>query len=271
MSNFLQHFLPNMKEEAKPFRILSIGDLHCGNVAGLTPPEYNPTSEDSQKEYIYRTNLWTWFLKTVQGNGPYDLCVANGDLIDGKGPKTGGNEQIYASRPKQIEIATAVLKAIPVKEFEFTFGTGYHVGPEDDWETEVAQNFDKVPHDVFTRTFNGITFKWRHHIGGGQAYTGKATQMFTQMLNDILWAESGEFAKADVMVFGHVHRFVHVQDAYRAAFIVPALQGLGGSQLGARRLGHPVQYGFVVFDIDPNGGWSWNVHLLKQTPAIRGE
>lgn len=256
------------EKQNRPVRILTIADTHCGNIAGLTPEKYNPSSEMDYKAYTYRRALWEWFVAEIDKLKPIDICVCNGDLIDGKGPKNGGVEQIYQSRPAQIAMAVDVLKEIDAKEYQFTYGTGYHTGPEDDWELQIAQEFNSLVHDVCTLTINGLVLKWRHHINGSQVPSGRATPLLRQQEWDALWSLDGEFQRADIMVFSHVHYFQMNQNRYGSAFITPALQGLGGSQLGARRMGGIVDYGFIHFDITDKD-WKCTKHLLKQTPNVR--
>jgi hypothetical protein len=250
-------------------RILSISDLHCGNIAGLTPDKFNPQSEDNYKAYCYRRQLYEWVSREVKKLGPIDICVANGDLIDGKGTKSGGVEQIYTSRPKQIEIAIDCLKEIKAKEYHFTYGTGYHSGPEDDWELQIAQEFSTGVDDICTLEPNGLIMKWRHHIGGSQVPSGRATALLRQQEWDLLWSLEGEYKRANVMVFSHVNYFQSITNRYGTIFTHPALQGMGGSQLGARRMGGIVDYGFLVFDVTSKGDWSWEAPLYKQTPMVR--
>jgi predicted phosphodiesterase len=250
-------------------RILSIGDFHCGNRAGLTPTKYNLQSEHSYKEYVYRRNCWDWFSGEVKALGKIDVCVANGDLIDGKGPKSGGNDQIEQDRTLQIEMAVAALKSVKADRYYIAYGTGYHVGPEDDWEKEIAYQVGAEINDVVSLNVNGLIMKWRHHIGGSQTPSGRATPLLRQQEWDTLWSLGGEFERADVMVFGHTHYFQAIINRYGTAIIAPALQALGGSQLGARRLGGIVDYGFLHFDVDGKDSWSWHPHLVKQTSAFR--
>lgn len=258
------------KKQERPFRILSVSDFHCGNIAGLTPHEFNPDSPDGFKMWTYRRKMYDWFLEEVEKLKPIDLCVANGDLIDGKGAKTGGVEQITLARPKQIEMAVAILKAIDAKEYAFTFGTGYHTGPEDDLEMPIAKEFNAPIEDVYTRDVRGLLMRWRHHINGSQTPTGRATPLLRQQEWDILWSIDGEFDRADVQIFSHVHYFQAFCNRFGMVFTHPALQGLGGSQLGARRLGGIVDFGFLHFDVLSKDTWGWQKHLRSQTPSFRG-
>lgn len=257
------------KQEERSVRILTISDTHCGNIAGLTPEKYNPNSEMDYKAYAYRRGLWEWFVKEIDKLKPIDICVCNGDLIDGKGPKAGGNEQLYSSRPTQIEMAQDVLRVIDAKEYHFTYGTAYHTGPEDDWERDVASEFNAGVEDVCTLTINGLIMRWRHHIGTSQVPSGRATPLLRQQEWDLLWSLDGEYKRADVMVFGHTHYLQATVNRFGTAIISPGLQGMGGSQLGARRLGGIVDYGFLQFDVKSREDWQWYPHLLKQTKAVR--
>jgi hypothetical protein len=250
-------------------RVLSISDLHSGNVVGLTPEKYNPQSEDNYKAYVYRRGLYEWTCNEIDKLRPIDICVADGDLIDGKGDKTGGCEQIEMSRPKQIEMASDFLNFIDAKEYYFSFGTGYHVGREDDWESVIANEFHTEADDIVTKDVNGLVMKFRHHIGGSMAPTGRATGLLRQQEWDTLWSINGEFERASVMVFGHVHYFQSFTNRFGTLFTQPALQGLGGSQLGSRRMGGIVDFGFLHFDIKGKDDWSWKAHLLTQTQAVR--
>jgi len=250
-------------------RVLSISDLHSGNVAGLTPDKYNPQSEDNYKAYVYRRLLYEWTCAEIDALRPIDICVADGDLIDGKGEKTGGTEQIEMKRPKQIEMATEFLDFIDAKEYHFAFGTGYHVGKEDDWESIIANEFHTEADDVVTQDVNGLQMKWRHHIGGSISPTSRATGLLRQQEWDALWSIDGEFPKSDVITFGHVHYFQSVTNRFGTVITQPALQGLGGSQLGNRRMGGIIDFGFLHFDVKGKDDWSWKAHLLKQTQAVR--
>lgn len=266
---FLQPKKEVEPEPKRPIRVLSVSDFHCGNVSGLTPPEYNPDSPDGFKAYAYRRGLWEWFAREVDKLKPIDICVANGDLIDGKGKKSGGNEQIVLDSNKQVEMAQSVLKYVDAKEYHFTYGTGYHTGSDDDWEVQVAQDFGGDIQDVYTQNINGLVMRWRHHTGTSQSPTGRATPLLRQQEWDVLWSVDKEFEKADVLVYGHAHYLQGVFNRYGTAVISPALQGLGGSQLGARRLGAIIDYGFLHFDVESKEKWTMVPHRLAQTQLVR--
>ena len=243
--------------------------MHCGNIAGLTPPSFNPISEEDAKMSAYRSVLYKWYKDEVDSLQPVDIVVCNGDAIDGQGKKTGGVEQLTTDRLKQIDMATRCLLDIHATKYYLTFGTGYHVGPEEDMEREIAKNLDTIIKDVFTLETRGLTLKWRHHIGTSQTPIGRATALLREQTWDVLWAKDGEFAAADVLTFGHAHYFESITNRFGSIFISPGLQGLDGSSFGGRRMGGIIDFGFLHFDVEDDGGFSWECHRLLQTPEIR--
>ena len=253
----------------KNIRILSVSDLHTGNISGLTPDKYNPDSEINHDMYLYRKTLYQWVQKEIAALKPIDICVVNGDILDGKGEKTGGNEQITMDRTMQIQMAIDFCKWIGAKQYLFTYGTQYHVGQEDDWENEVASAFGVQPEATAKAVVNGLVMKWRHYTGGSVNYASRTSSLMRNQMNDILWGVQGEEESADVLVYSHVHYFFAVTNRFGTVFASPALQGWGGSQLGARRLGGIVDYGFLHFDVTSKEDWSWKVHRLLQTPKLR--
>ena len=139
-------------------------------------------------------------------------------------------------------MANEFLKFVDAKEYYFSFGTGYHVGRDDDWESIIANEFHTTADDIVTKDVNGLILKFRHHIGGSLVPSGRATSLLRQQELDTLWSVNGEFERANVLVFGHVHYFQSFTNRFGTVFTQPGLQGLGGSQLGSRRMGGVVAY-----------------------------
>ena len=72
-----------------PFRLLALGDYHCGHRVGLTPPGWD-APETHKAFYSFRRMAWDWYADTCRKIGPVDLALINGDLVDGPGKKSGG-------------------------------------------------------------------------------------------------------------------------------------------------------------------------------------
>jgi len=256
-----------MKEQ----KILVLSDTHCGNVLGLTPPKWNPRDNKYQRLVRYRDNTWNWFRRQIDSIGKVDICVFNGDAIDGKGSRRGGLDQIWLDRTDQVQMAIDVLSIVNAKEFLFTFGTGYHTGIADDWEKEVAARFGGNIKDIQTVNLNGKTLKFRHYVGGSQSPISRGSALYREQVWDILWSLDGEFSMADVCTFSHVHYFNQIRNRHSFMIQTPALQGLDGSPYGRRKLSGIVDFGFLLYRIDKNGRFSYEPYLLKQTPGVRGE
>lgn len=250
-------------------RVLSVSDLHAGNISGLTPDKYNPDSEIGHDMYLYRQYLYQWVQKKIDALRPIDIFVGNGDLIDGKGEKSGGNEQLTTDRTQQIDMAVDFCKWVDAKEYHFTYGTGYHVGQEDDWENRIASEFNTRPEATVALNVNGLIMKFRHYIGGSTNFSARSGALARSQINDILWSIDGEDERADVLVYSHVHYFYALFNRFSAVFTSPALQGWGGSQLGARKMGGIVDYGFLYFDVNSKEDWIWKAPRLLQKKNIR--
>jgi hypothetical protein len=91
-------------------RIIVLGDLHCGHVAGLTPPayQYKEVEESTTKHNKWaklQNDLWIQYINLLERYKPFDVGFAMGDLIDGKEAKSGGTELIYSDRNSQVDMS----------------------------------------------------------------------------------------------------------------------------------------------------------------------
>lgn len=251
--------------------ILVLSDLHCGNVLGLTPPKWNPRDEKYPNLVKYRDNTWEWYRSSINNVGKVDLCIVNGDAIDGKGYRRGGLDQIWLDRTDQVKMAIDALSIVNTEKFAFTFGTAYHTGVSDDWEKQIADHFNAPIKDILTIKVNGKILKFRHHVSGSQSPISRGTALYKEQLWDILWSLDGEFVRADICTFSHVHYFNHIRNRHGHVFQTPALQGLDGSPWGRRKLSGIVDFGFLLYKISKDEKFSYEPYLLKQTEEVRGE
>ena len=96
---------------------LLCGDFHCGHLVGLTPPEYqhkyvqNSTTKRN-KWYMIAEELWASFDSILKSLPPLDFVVLNGDLIEGKGIRSGGTELITSSMEEQSNMAVKIIQHI---------------------------------------------------------------------------------------------------------------------------------------------------------------
>jgi len=246
--------------ERKAKRVLVISDTHCGHEVGLTPPAWNFEC-DNEHSSKYRNYIWDAYTKAVQEIQPIDLVVANGDLIDGRGERSGSTELITVDRRAQAKMAAECIKIAGAPRAILTRGTDYHVGHEESWEDLVA-DFSKTDGreveigDIRNVNINGLVFNFRHHIGGSQTPVGRATPLTREAAWNALWHARQGFELSDVLVRSHVHYHTYVGGPGWLAMTTPGLQGYG-TRYGERRLSGIIDLGFVYFDVVGKQEYTW--------------
>jgi len=249
----------------KSKRVLVVADFHCGHLVGLTPPGFDADREPQRHREFYdmRRTIWRWLKRTVSRLAPIDILIVNGDAVDGKGPASGGTEQLYSDRNDQVAMAVAIIKEIGAKKVVMSYGTPYHTGKEEDWEDAVARDVgaEKIGgEDVID--VNGLIINYRHHVGRSTIPHGRFTPIAKEMLWNMLWAERGEYPKADVLIRSHVHYHAYCGTSDWLAMTTPALQGYG-TKYGGRRMSGTVDIGMVVFDVKSKEKYTWKPVILR--------
>lgn len=259
----------------KPKKVAIVSDFHCGHHAGLTHPDFDAMPSKNNPPFYAlwksRRRHWDWFASEVSQFKP-DIVIANGDLIDGKGMKSGATELITADREEQCDMATAILEEMKAKSNYLTFGTPYHTGDQEDMERQISKAIkaDKIgSHDWLD--VNGLIFDYRHHTSSSIVPYGRGTMIARERLWNVLWSgDDYGFPKADVVVRSHVHYFSYIGGRGWLAMTTPALQGLG-TKYGARRMSGTVDFGFITFEVKDKEDWKWQYRLLqsqKQLPMM---
>jgi hypothetical protein len=258
-------------------RILVMSDFHCGHLVGLTPPAWqlNPrnTTTKANKFAKIQRELWGYVAREVEALRPIDTLFVNGDLIDGRGKANeGGTEHITTDREEQAAMAVEIIKIVGAKDVVLTFGTTFHTGADgEDWESIISQRTGarKIGSHEFVRV-GGVTFNLKHHLGSSAVPHGRYTALAREKLWEELWQSRKGFPQADVLIRSHVHYHTFIGGPGWLAMTTPALQGLG-SKYGARRCNGIVDFGFIHFDLDGKGGYSWQSHIVEfqnQRPEV---
>lgn len=238
-------------------RVVIISDTHCGHVVGLTPPDFPGFDkfEPARREY------WNWFSDEIKALGKVDVLIHNGDAIDGKG-KTGADEHITGNLDEQARIAEAVIKFIKAPQVVMTVGTEFHVGTNGILlEHHIAQRVGAVKignHEWVD--INGLIFDLKHHIGSSSVPYARHTAVSRDAMWNKLYSEREWQPKAQVVIRSHVHYHQYAGLPGVLAMTTPALQG-HGSRYGSLRCSGLVDYGFVHFDVEEDGSYSWQSHL----------
>lgn len=241
-------------------RILVVSDFHSGHEVGLTPPAWNPDSE-ADHSAKYRSYMWTRYTEAVKELKPIDVVVANGDLIDGRGERSGSVELITVDRRSQAKMASECIKVAEAPTIIITRGTDYHVGHEESWEDLVADFCRDADHrveigDIRNLDVNGLMFNFRHHIGGSQTPIGRSTPLTREAAWNALWNVRQGFPLSDVIVRSHVHYHTYAGGPGWLAMTTPGLQGYG-TRYGERRMSGLIDFGFVYFDVTSKEDFSW--------------
>ena len=241
--------------------MLVISDKHCGHDIGLTPPAWehkNPGEDD----HVMRRTVWDWVEDTLIPIKP-DILLVNGDSLDGKGSKSGSTEQIYPDRVHQVEMASEIIDMFKAKNIFMSYGTPFHTGDLEDWEDLIAKNVeaDKIGSEDNIE-INGKIINYRHHVGRSSIPHGRHTAVAKEALWNLLWAERGEFPKADIIIRSHVHYHAYAGGPDWLAMTTPALQGYG-TKFGTRRVSGTVDIGAVVFEFDRHGEFTWQPLILR--------
>lgn len=250
----------------KSKRILFASDLHCGHRSGLTPPDWqtSPRRERLGKFRPIQEETWDWYVREVSQLKPFDAAVWVGDLIDGRGERSGGTELIVTDRDEQVEMAGKCIEVVGAARNIIVRGTAYHVGAEEDFENLIAEHFKTRAKDHEWLEVYGHVFDIKHHIGGSQIPHGRYTPLSRDAVWNVLWAEAEYQPQADIYVRAHTHAHIGAMwfagGKQKWAFVLPALQAMG-TKFGARRMSGLVDFGFMVFDIDENGGVQFQSHV----------
>jgi hypothetical protein len=249
-------------------RVVVVADMHCGHRVGLTPPKWQQRPLDDvpqgEKWASIQAETWNWYSKTIRALAPIDLLIVNGDAIEGKGARSEGVELITADRSIQAAMAGAVIQEAQAATIRMTRGTPYHVGPGEDYENTVADAVGAKIGDHEWYTVNGVTMDVKHHTSGGTMPHTKHTSVMGDVLWNMIWADSEGQPDSDIFIRSHLHSYSYCMGIRpdQAAFVTPALQGLG-SRFGARQCRKMVNVGFMSFDISAKGRWTWTAHLLS--------
>ena len=244
-------------------RLLVISDTHCGHMSGLTPPGYqlplDAASALRRRLADFERRTWDWFIRAIDKARPFDALVWNGDMLDGKGERSGGTELIMADRLDQIGMAEAILDAIGAPSVDLIYGTPYHVGRDEDWEAVLAEKRELHIGSHEWVEAEGVTLDFKHKVGSSVIPHGRRTAPERSRLWNQIWAERGLQPKADIVVRSHVHYYGFSGDARGLVMTTPGLQGW--TKYGSRECEGTVDYGFVTIDCE-NGRYEWTPHLL---------
>jgi hypothetical protein len=234
--------------------ILAISDKHCGHLVGLTPPEwqipYSPTSRSQRSKFArVQHEVWDWYVSTLKLIGPVDHVFSLGDDIDGDGGRSGGSELITTDRDEQSDMAVACNGQIKVRKTGImVYGTPYHTGQKEDYETQIAREMGWKIGSHEQPTIAGKTFDLKHKVGSSRKKELRYTAIANEIVANREWAQAGQQKLADCVIRGHVHYYKYIEDEDSIGVVCPAMQGYG-SKYGARQCSGRVNIGLLLITI----------------------
>jgi hypothetical protein len=242
-------------------KMVVISDLHSGHRFGLTPPTWQFKDKGGfySKVANFQKELWDWYVKEIESEKPINLLVSNGDLIDGKGFRSGGTELIVADRNEQIMMAKQCIEVADSKRVMIVNGTPYHTGSDEDFEAMLAELLHAEYSNHLHLDFGGVKFDFKHKVSSSIIPHGRYTAPRREAVWNALWYERGMLDKVDVVVRSHVHYYSLSEDAYSTVITSPCLQGY--SKYGSRECSGTNDLGFLVFDCE-DGNMKMTKHIF---------
>ena len=256
------------KSHTKFKRLVVISDLHCGHEYGLTPPDWwdreDAKNPNVVKVAMFQRDLWGFYEQTIKALQPIHTLIVNGDCIDGKGERSGGMELITADRHEQIRMAHDAIKRAKAEKGRILYGTRYHVGRDEDFESMLAS---LIGGDVRVKghewpNINGLTFDIKHKVGGSAIPHGRMTAIARARLWNVMWwADMERQPKANVYIRSHVHYHQYCGGPGWIGMTTPAL--CYNSSFGIRECEGLVDVGVISFDIAADGSYKWRLHSAE--------
>jgi hypothetical protein len=245
-------------------KVVLLGDLHCGHITGLTPPGWQSNPESKPALKAMQQEMWTKYRALVRQLGPVDVLIVNGDIIDGKGSRSGGTELLCTDLFEQGDMAVKALQIWNPDKTIMTFGTPYHTATAsgEDVERVVAEKLDAEIHSHAFVDVEGVMFDVKHKVGSSSVPHGRSTAVNKERLWNVLWNEMDGQPNADVYVRSHVHYFGFSGGADWLAITLPALQG-PHTKFGARQCSGTVDWGVVTFTVDKGKVLEWRPEILR--------
>lgn len=234
--------------------VIALGDLHCGHVAGMTPQGWIKDGEQFPGLHALQCEMIGRYTAMTRKYKRPHLVIVNGDCIEGKGVKSGGTELITSDREEQAEMAVKLLKMWNAENYIITYGTSYHTGIDEDWESWIAKSLDCEIHNHAQFELGGLVWDIKHHLNGSSMPHTKGTPLAREVLHNLLWKEVDGCERANIIIRSHVHNYFHCDSVGWDAFSLPGMQAPSHNKHGGRRCSSVVHWGLVPITINERTG-----------------
>ena len=226
-----------------------VSDIHTGSITAVCSP--NPKVQEKGENYepnklqkeLYR--IWCEAIEDLSKKP--DVCVVNGEPVDGANKKQGGNQSWSTSLYDQAIDSVKLLKKVNSPKFVFVRGSGYHVQIDGTpIESFISELMGGMEYSALSGiksnswywanlNLNDKVFSFTHHLPYAKFFAYRATPLAKEMA--LMALDKGRSMKYDVIVRSHVHYYMMVKSAHTMAFTTPAWKypdghltrgGLGG-------------------------------------------
>ena len=256
-------------------RIVVIADTHCGHWSGLCPPGWQyktgpGTPPLRVKRAKQQREHWLRYATLCAQLQPvYDVFML-GDMIDGRGEKSGGTELVTTDRIEQCDMAVRCARELaPTNGYVAVYGTPYHTGQLEDFEDIIAKELGAEIGGQLFPEVEGVVFDLKHKVGGSSIPHGRHTAVSRELLWNQIWSDRADGQPlAKVLLRAHVHYHGFCGDGTRLAMTVPALQGW--TTFGGRQVSGTVDWGPTWFDVEDGELIRWNAELVRFRSAASG-
>ena len=229
--------------------IYVVSDIHDGSITAVCSkkPIVQEKGESYEPNKLQKAlyEIWTNAIKDLQKKP--DLCVVNGEPVDGANKKQLGNQSWTTSLFDQAVDSTKLLRMIDAAKYLFIRGSGYHVQVDGTpIESFIADKMNGVEYSTLSgissnswywanvSVYNKV-FSFTHHIPYAKFFAYRASPLAKEMA--LMALDKGRSMKYDVIVRSHVHYYVQVRSAHTIGLSTPAWKypdghltrgGLGG-------------------------------------------
>lgn len=245
-------------------KVLAIGDLHCGSMVGLTHPNWIVSSGRNARWHKLQNEMWENYIEMLGAFGDVDAVIINGDVLDGKGTRSGGTEQVTVDMLEQVDMAIAAIEQIKVKKIYFTYGTPYHTATAsgEDFDQLVSCAFNAPIEDELNLDVDGLVFNARHKVGASANPYNRAASVGKHRLWDALYGIRENDVIADIYIRSHIHYFAFCGESNWMAFCLPALQA-SATKFGARQCVGLTDWGMCVFHVEQGKLAGWECQTVE--------
>lgn len=255
--------------------IYIVSDIHDGAITAICSE--HPTVQEKGEEYKPNKlqkelfNIWQESIDELSQKP--NLCVVNGEPVDGANKKQLGNQSWTTSLYDQAVDAKKLLKMIPAKEFMFIRGSGYHIQIDGTpIESFIAEMIGAVDYTTLVGIkansqywanveAYGKTISFTHHLPYAKFFAYRATPLAKEMA--LMALDKGRSMKYDVLVRSHVHYYMQVKSAHTIAFTTPAWKYPDGHLTRAGLGGIFPDIGGIEVIIEPNGEIIIREHITE--------